>query len=77
MAHSLIRSKTVSGGCDDELMTGDNQRNDRGNVFIARDAVADVRREAARAQARLAAAAVCYADARIAEETAAAAASDS
>jgi Domain of unknown function (DUF222) len=38
----------------------------------ARDAVADARREAARAQALLAEAAVRYADARIAEETAAA-----
>jgi Domain of unknown function (DUF222) len=57
-------------------MTGDNQRDDLGNVSTARDAAADARREAARAQAQLAEAAICYADARIAEETAAAPASD-
>ena len=42
----------------------------------AREAVADARREAAAALARLAEAAVRYADLRIAEETAAAPASD-
>jgi hypothetical protein len=65
---SLIRSKSVSGGCDDECMTGD----DKDTTSDAREAVADARREASRAQARLAEAAVRYADARIAEETAAA-----
>jgi hypothetical protein len=45
-------------------MTGDNQY-DR---CTARETVADARRQAARAQAQLAEAAVCYADARIAEE---------
>ena len=48
-------------------MTGDH----RPNTAAAREAVADARREAARAQARLAGAALRYADARIAEETAA------
>jgi hypothetical protein len=62
---SLIRSKSVSGGWDDEVMTGDKQH----DYSAARDAVADARREAARAQARLAEVAVRYADARIAEET--------
>ena len=52
-------------------MTGD----DRGNTATAHEAVADARREAATALARLAGAAVRYADARIAEETAAATAS--
>jgi hypothetical protein len=65
---SLICSKTVSGGCNDECMTGDDQV-DRS---AAREAVADARRAAARAQARLAEAAVRYADVRIGEETAAA-----
>jgi hypothetical protein len=48
-------------------MTGD----DRQNSATARDAVQDARREAAQAQARLAIAALRYADARIAEATAA------
>jgi Domain of unknown function (DUF222) len=52
-------------------MTGDH----RNDGCAARESVADARREAARAQARLAEAAVCYADARVAEEAAAAAAS--
>ncbi|MGH3340698.1 MAG: DUF222 domain-containing protein, partial [Propionibacteriaceae bacterium] len=52
-------------------MTGD----DRGDIATAHEAVAEARREAAAALARLAGAAVRYADARIAEETAAAAAS--
>jgi Domain of unknown function (DUF222) len=52
-------------------MTGDH----RNDSCTARETVADARREAARAQARLAEAAMCYADARVAEETAAAAAS--
>ena len=47
-------------------MTGDN----RGDTTTAREAVADARQEAAAALARLAGAAVRYADARIAEETA-------
>jgi hypothetical protein len=49
-------------------MTGDDQD----DHSTARDAVMDARREAARAQARLAEVAVRYANARIAEETAAA-----
>jgi Domain of unknown function (DUF222) len=49
-------------------MTGDDQD----NHSTPRDAVADARREAAKALAALAEAAVGYADARIAEETAAA-----
>jgi hypothetical protein len=52
-------------------MTGDN----RGDTATAHEAVADARREAAAAMARLAGAAVRYADARITEETAAAATS--
>jgi Domain of unknown function (DUF222) len=52
-------------------MTGDN----RGDTAAAHEAVADARREAAAALARLAGAAVRYADARITEETAAAATS--
>jgi Domain of unknown function (DUF222) len=52
-------------------MTGDN----RGATATAHAAVGDARREAAAALARLAGAAVRYADARIAEETAAAATS--
>ena len=59
--------KTVSSGCHDEFMTGD----DRGDTATAHDAVVDSRREAAAALARLAGAAVRYADVRIAEETAA------
>ena len=50
-------------------MTGDN----RGDAAAAREAVADARREAAAALARLAGATVRYADARFAETTAAAA----
>ena len=46
-------------------MTGD----DRDDMFIAREAVADARREAAVAQARLAEAAVRFADVRIAGDT--------
>ncbi|HTF39927.1 MAG TPA: hypothetical protein VK754_04950, partial [Propionibacteriaceae bacterium] len=49
-------------------MPGDN----RGDSAAAHEAVADARREAAAALARLAGAAVRYADARITEETAAA-----
>jgi hypothetical protein len=49
-------------------MTGDN----RADTAAAHEAVADARREAAAALARLAGAAVQYADARITEETAAA-----
>jgi hypothetical protein len=64
---SLICSKTVGGGCDDECMTGD----DKDTTSDAREAVADARREAAAAMARLAEAAVRYADARIAQDTAA------
>ena len=67
----LRRSKSVSAGCDDESMTGDNQdgdqdgdqNGDQHDSTTARAAVADARREAARAQARLAEAAVRYADA--------------
>ena len=50
-------------------MTGDDKDT---TSDARREAVADARREASRAQARLAEAAVRYADARIAEETAAA-----
>jgi hypothetical protein len=64
---SLICSKTVSGCCDDESMTGDHHN----STALARAAVADARREAAAAMARLAEAAVRYADCRIAEDTAA------
>jgi hypothetical protein len=64
---SNIRKVSVCD-CHDELMTGD----DRGDTATAHDAVVNVRREAAAALARLADAAVGYADARIAEETAAA-----
>ena len=64
---SLIRSKSVSGYCDDEFMTGD----DRDATFEAREAVSDARREAAAAMARLAEAAIQYADRRIAEDMAA------
>jgi hypothetical protein len=67
----LTRSKTVGGGCDDERVTGEYQ--DDG--FRRHEAIADARREAAAALARLAEAAVRYADARIAEETADAASS--
>jgi hypothetical protein len=59
-------SKTVSGGRNDEFMTGECQ-DDR--LRGPRD-IADARREAAAASARLAEAAVRYADSRIAEETA-------
>lgn len=52
-------------------MSGDN----RGDTATFREALADARREAAAALAQLAGAAVRYADARIAEETAAAATS--
>ena len=58
-----------------ESMTGDDQDGDRDggqhDCSAAREAVADARREAAAALARLAEAAVRYADARIAGETAA------
>jgi hypothetical protein len=64
--------ETVCGDCDDESMTGD-QHNDSST---AREEVADARRGAAAAMARLAKAAVRYADARIAEEAAAAPPSD-
>lgn len=59
---SLTRLKSVSGDCDDEFMTGDG----RDATFEARETVADARREAAAAMARLAKAAVQYADRRIA-----------
>ena len=48
-------------------MTGDDQ----GDTATAHDAVVDARREAAAALARLAGAAVRYADSRIVAETAA------
>ncbi len=48
-------------------MTGDNQD----DTCTAREAVADARRDAAMAQARLAEASVRYADARIAGDVAA------
>ncbi len=64
---SLIRSKSVGGGWDDESMTGDDQDGDQNgdqhDSTTARQAVADARREAAAAAARLAEAAVRYADA--------------
>jgi hypothetical protein len=60
-------SKTVSGSCDDESMTGDDQD----DTSTAREAVVDARREAAAALARLAEAAVRYADCRTADDTAA------
>jgi hypothetical protein len=60
--------KTVSAGCEHGVMTGDDKR----TAATARDAVEDARRDAARAQARLAGAAVRYADERIAEASAAA-----
>jgi Domain of unknown function (DUF222) len=63
-----MRSKTVSGGCDDEVMTGDDQN----DSSMARAAVADARRNAAAAMARLAETAVRYADMRLAEDYAAA-----
>jgi hypothetical protein len=66
VGQSLTRSKAAGGGCHDEFMTGDH----RDDSCAAHEAVAEARREAARAQARLAGAAVRYADARIAEETA-------
>ena len=77
---SLIRSKSVGGGWDDEFMTGDDQDGDQNgdqhDSTTARQAVADARREAAAAAARLAEAAVRYADLRIAEDTTDAPASD-
>ena len=57
-------------------MAGDDQDGDQHDGSAAREAVADARREAAAALARLAEAAVRYADARIAEETSDAPASD-
>ena len=66
--------ENVGCGCDDETMTGehdkdhDSQDDRRG----ARETVADARRDAAKAQARLAEAALRYADLRRAEDTAAA-----
>jgi hypothetical protein len=68
---SLTRSKSVSGGCEHGLMTGD----DLDKNSLARDGLKQARREAATAQARLAEVAVRYADIRIAEEQAAAAGS--
>jgi hypothetical protein len=65
---SLIRSKSVGGGCDHEVMTGDDQDGGQHDSSTFREAVADARREAAAALARLAEAAVRYADGRIAEE---------
>ena len=50
-------------------MTGDDQGDGQHDCSTAREAVADARREAAAAAARLAEAAVRYADLRIAEET--------
>ena len=76
MGFSLIRSKSVGGGCDDEVMTGDDQDGGQHDSSTFREAVADARREAAAALARLAEAAVRYADLRIAEETSEAPASD-
>jgi hypothetical protein len=64
---SLICSKSVSGAWDDRSITGDNHD----DCSAARDAVADARREAAAAMARLAEAAVRYADCRIADDAAA------
>lgn len=64
---SLTRSISVGGGCEHGLMTGD----DHEDTSVARDAVVDARREAAAAFARLAEAAVHYADARFAQDTAA------
>ena len=63
----VTRSKIVSGGGEYEVMTGDDQD----DTSPARLAVVDARRDAAMAQARLADAAVRYADARIAGDTAA------
>jgi hypothetical protein len=60
---SLLYSKSVGGCCGDECMMGDHSN----STAMARAAVADARREAARAQARLAEALVRYADCRIAE----------
>jgi hypothetical protein len=68
VSSSLVCSKIVRGGWDDEFMTGDHE----GNCSAAREAVADARREAAAAAARLAEAAVRYADLRLAEENTAA-----
>ena len=78
---SLIRSKSVGGGWDDEFMTGDDQDGDQ-NGDHARQIHDPGRRwrmrarEAAAAAARLAEAAVRYADLRIAEDTTDAPASD-
>ena len=63
-----IHSKSVGGGCDHEVMTGDDQDDDQHDSSTFREAVADARREAAAALARLAEAAVRYADGRIAED---------
>jgi hypothetical protein len=64
---SLVCSKSVSGDWEHEVMTGDDQD----DTSAAREAVADARRDAAVAQARLAEASVRYADARIAGDIAA------
>ena len=64
---SLVCSKSVSGRWEYEVMTGD----ERDDTSAAREAVADARRDAAMAQARLAEASVRYADARIAGDVAA------
>jgi hypothetical protein len=61
----LTRSKSVSAGWQHDLMTGDDQA----DSSTLCDAVKDARRDAAAALARLAEAAVHYADSRIAEET--------
>jgi hypothetical protein len=63
IAHAF---ESVGSGCDDRCMTGDIY-----DTTTARDAVVAARREAASALARLAAAAVRYADCRIADDTAA------
>jgi hypothetical protein len=60
-------SKSVSGCWEHEVMAGDDQD----DMWTARVAVVDARRDAAMAQARLAEAAVRYADARVAGDTAA------
>jgi Domain of unknown function (DUF222) len=64
----VMCSKTVGGGCDDEVMTEDDQD----DSSRARAAVADARRSAAAAMARLAETAVRYADMRLAKDHAAA-----
>jgi hypothetical protein len=63
----VVCSKTVSGGCEHESMTGENNS----ETSTARQAVVDARRDAAVAVARLAETAVRYADARVADDTAA------